>query len=313
MHDFTRWDLNKRLPESTLEQCVRVATRAISGVASRIPGLLPIRMGEVVLNVHVRVWWITIVFFSVIVSLGVSFTGGPRGRSMSLTRQRMCDGTLTERDAWLEELFDFAVDGLPEMLIPLSWDGKVGGLMHPVFRKKPTLLRRHREDPDGTTFVRQDLVDSFFNRPHSILPVTSGDISVLYDRTNEQVLVSYPDSLDSILGALELDPITFIAQESTQDGVMEHGEVGLFPTSSYTRATTSSAKHGSNDGNDTIKSPRQVERLPSPPPPVWYRGRTSGLSRGAQRKRTSEPTPLTTPPRFKPGTLKKLAKRIKKR
>jgi len=191
---------------------------------------------------------------------------------------------------------------------------------HPNPNHKPhTLETIHRVYRNESIWAAQDEVDAYFKRPHVSLPVKPGDISVLVLGTD--VFVSFPDSLDSLLGTVELDPIGFIgstefvpatteSKESTARTSIQGGGLGDMPS-----VISDTGKRGLFPAPDATTNAvvREKERLP--PPPAWYRspeGRTVSPT-APSRKRLPAPEAITTPPKFKPSTMSKLKERLRKR
>ena len=211
----------------------------------------------------------------------------------------------SENDVHLEELFEFVIEGLPSILAPMSYSGNADEIVvnPPKWRKLETLQRIHGANPTSI-FARQDLVDSHFLHTHATLPIGPGDIKVLV--CGADIYCSYPSSLDSLLGAVENNPIYFVRESSLNhkdddivNDVLPHPETGLFPSpQSLARLSTESTRHV-----------REHETLPKAAP-LWYRGKSNPMTTSARRRKPAAPAPLTTPSGFKPSTLSKLKKRL---
>jgi len=92
---------------------------------------------------------------------------------LSLSKVRMRTTALretpTEAEVWLEDLFDFTVEALPELLAPMSWSGDAASirLNPPKFRKVIQPLVH-----SGQTFSIKHLLST---NPRSVVPHTYAD------------------------------------------------------------------------------------------------------------------------------------------
>lgn len=117
----------------------------------------------------------------------------------------------------LESIVDFVID-LPQVLAPLGWDVSADfvNVNRPIFVKPMHINRMRDEQGPASAWCRQDLVDALVSRHLSRLNVKPGDMRVLVTE-NSYIAISFPDSLNELMGSVELDPVGFVASLSGEE------------------------------------------------------------------------------------------------
>lgn len=135
--------------------------------------------------------------------------------------------TLEQEGHLLEALLEFQIEGLPEIIArSATWSGQEGCasvLPHNTRWTKYSSLNRIKEkQPSSSKWIDPFMIDSYL-RSHPPLDKLEGQISVLV--TDYHVLLSYPDSLDKIMGKVELDPFRFLANHPENPENSENSEI----------------------------------------------------------------------------------------
>lgn len=272
----------------------------------------------IVQNSHLFDAMISIIFFLVIIPVHSFYIGYGfhfyNKRSLSSAKNEFIDDK-NENSKKLELIVDFVIDALPNIVASCyahNLKSSDINLNSPLWRKESTLNYIHEQNPDSS-WARSDLIDAYWKLHYP--SIISKMKILLVD--NKQIFISYPNDFDSVMGATEINPITFVEQMKDkfdevikeQEKVVPDEESGYFPkkatfqSDSWKETVQDEMKardKASSSLSSTSASPRQRQTRPK-----------STLDSGYHPEKVIEP--LSTDWDFKPATFRNLKKKLKSR